>query len=314
MITIQDIAYVRYGAPDLDAMQRFLDDFGLHQVERTAQALYMRAAGAAPVVHVTELAERAAPLGFGLRAASLADLRALALLVGAAVETNVEPGGGLAVRFTDPAGLRIDVVWGQTPAAPLPLAAGGRPPSPVNRGAQRARVGVPVRVAPAPSAVQRLGHVALHVKDFAAVAGFYRDTLGFRLSDSYWAGAPDNTVAVFLHCGLGEAWTDHHTIALIAAVDGRTRFDHSAFEVLDLDDLMQGNAHLQRQGHTHSWGVGRHVQGSQIFDYWRDPFGNKIEHWTDGDVVNDSTVPTSAELKAGELAQWAPPLPSTFFD
>ena len=29
MIKVQDVAYVRFGAPDLDAMERFLGDFGL---------------------------------------------------------------------------------------------------------------------------------------------------------------------------------------------------------------------------------------------------------------------------------------------
>ena len=39
MIAIQDIAYVRYGAPDLDLMQAFLEDFGLHVASRTGDAL-----------------------------------------------------------------------------------------------------------------------------------------------------------------------------------------------------------------------------------------------------------------------------------
>ncbi|WP_370551368.1 VOC family protein [Glaciimonas sp. PAMC28666] len=156
--------------------------------------------------------------------------------------------------------------------------------------------------------------MAVQVSDIPRVVDFYTNTLGFKISDSYWAGAKDNTIAVFLHCGLGEHWTDHHTIALIAAQDNRTRFDHSAFEVLDLDDLMQGNAFLARQGHQHSWGVGRHIQGSQIFDYWRDPFGNKIEHWTDGDMVNDASPLTHVELNPGELAQWGPALSPSFFD
>ena len=26
--------------------------------------------------------------------------------------------------------------------------------------------------------------------------------------------------------------------------------------------------------------------GSQIFDYWRDPWGHTVEHWTDGDLLD----------------------------
>ncbi|MES2257023.1 MAG: VOC family protein [Pseudomonadota bacterium] len=310
MIAIQDIAYVRYGAPDLDVMQGFLEDFGLRLAHRTDTALYMRGAGDAPFLHVTELAQQATQIGFGLRAQSLADLERLAGILDARVESNPEPGGGQMVRFTDPAGLQVEVVCGQHPSAPLAC----RAPVELNRAGQRGRNGGKVRLPSAPSNVLRLGHVAVHVADFPKVAAFYTDILGFKVSDSYWAGGEGNTIAVFLHCGLGEQWTDHHTIALIAAQDNRTRFDHSAFEVVDLDDLMQGSAYLSSQGRQHSWGVGRHVQGSQIFDYWRDPFGNKIEHWTDGDVVNDASVPTHAELLPGELAQWAPPLHPSFFE
>ena len=32
------------------------------------------------------------------------------------------------------------------------------------------------------------------------------------------------------------------------------------------------------------WGIGRHVLGSQLFDYWFDPDGFEYEHYTDGDV------------------------------
>jgi hypothetical protein len=87
-----------------------------------------------------------------------------------------------------------------------------------------------------------------------------------------------------------------------------------AFEVLDLDDLMTGNAHLRSAGWKHSWGVGRHVQGSQLFDYWRDPFGNKIEHWTDGDLVNDQHARTHGPLSPAGLSQWAPPVTPEFFE
>lgn len=310
MIAIQDILYVRYGAPDLDAMQNFLEAFGLHLTQRTETALYMRSANAQPFAHVTERTEHATHIGFGLRAKCLADLHELASILGTTVQENQEPGGGHVVRFIDPAGLKVDVVWGYTALPEL----SAREPVAFNSITQRARTGAKVRLAPAPSAVARLGHVAIHVKDFPQVVDFYKNTLGFKVSDSYWIGSEENTIAVFLHCGLGDAWTDHHTIALGAASDNRTRFDHSAFEVLDLDDLMQGSAYLEQRGCQHSWGVGRHIQGSQIFDYWRDPFGNKIEHWTDGDLVNDASTPHHAEMSMGELSQWAPPLPATFFD
>ena len=44
--------------------------------------------------------------------------------------------------------------------------------------------------------------------------------------------------------------------------------------------------HLRDRGYRHSWGIGRHIQGSQIFDYWRDPDKMMFEHYADGDVFD----------------------------
>jgi catechol 2,3-dioxygenase-like lactoylglutathione lyase family enzyme len=309
MSPIQDIAFVRYQVADLDALLPFLQDFGLHPVTRTRQALYSRTAGPSHHAHIAEVGPDNATIGFGLFARSAADLASVAARVGRPVEDNPEPGGGQRVRFTDPAGFVVDVLWGQEVHQPLPV----RQPIAANPATGRQRLGQPIRLAPAASSLSRLGHLALLVKDFQATYQFYRDVLGFKPSDTYWAGVEGNTIAAFMHCDLGEQWTDHHTLALISSPDGTSRFDHSAFEVIDLDDLVQGSEFLKSRGHRHSWGVGRHIQGSQLFDYWRDPFGNKIEHWTDGDLVNDSTPVGHAPVSNEELSQWSPELTPEFF-
>ena len=61
---------------------------------------------------------------------------------------------------------------------------------------------------------------------------------------------------------------------------------HVAFEVEDINAIHMGQEYLMAKNYDHSWGVGRHILGAQIFDYWFDPFGNRIEHWTDGDLLN----------------------------
>jgi catechol 2,3-dioxygenase-like lactoylglutathione lyase family enzyme len=309
VITVKDIAFVRYQATDLELMERFLLDFGLHRAHRSAQALYMRASGPAHHCHITELGEANATVGFGLLAQSEADLHTLAPEVGSKVEDNPEPGGGKRVRFRDPAGFLVDVIHGQATVAELPH----REPLQMNPATGRARLGKSVRLKPQASSVVRLGHAALLVADFPKALDFYTRVLGLRPSDTYFAGHPDNKIAAFMHCGLGQQWTDHHTLALIASQSGASRFDHTAFEVLDLDDVVQGGEYLRSKDWKHSWGVGRHIQGSQLFDYWRDPFGNKIEHWTDGDLVNDDTPVGNDHISNEELRQWAPPLSPEFF-
>ena len=310
MNPVEDIAYVRLSAPDLDLMETFLTDFGLERVERTDDRLFMRGRGSEPVIHITERGEPG-KLSFAFRVASREDLDAAAARSGVTVEARTEPGGGHRVLLKDPDGNGVELVHGLVQADARTL----RAPHAFNPGQNRARMNTIVRDETRPSHVLRLGHVALHALNFPAMLAFYQDLLGMKISDSYYAGSPENLMAAFLHCGLGSTFVDHHTIALIG--DGRAGLDHTAFEVLDFDDLMVGNRHLLKQDRwAHSWGVGRHKDGSQIFDYWRDPFGQKIEHWTDGDLVNDeypsSSSSFSPETAADQLSQWGPPLTPDF--
>ena len=118
---IRDIAFVRYTMTDLDRLQAFLTDFGLHTVARTPQALYSRAAGPLQYVHVAELGAENGHVGFGLLARSAVALDEVAERVGRPVEANPEPGGGQRVRFSDPAGFVVDVIHGQAPHESLPV-------------------------------------------------------------------------------------------------------------------------------------------------------------------------------------------------
>lgn len=306
MIAVRDIAYVRYQAPDLDLMESFLIDFGLFRAHRTETTLYMRSRGPMPYVHVTDLGP-AQSLSYALLADSRADLDKLAEACGAKVEPNPEPAGGSRVQLRDPSGYAVTVLADIHTVEPMPM----RRLPPPNWATPRQRLGQPLRVPPGPSQVHRLGHVALRVSNFEGSFRFLTEQLGFKVSDSAYAGTEDKVVGHFLHCDLGATYTDHHTIAIFARPE--SKIDHSAFEVCDWDDLMVGHQHLLAQGRQHQWGIGRHVEGSQVFDYWRDPFGNKIEHWTDGDLVNDEHVAKLSKLSPEGLAQWAPPLPAEFY-
>lgn len=51
-----------------------------------------------------------------------------------------------------------------------------------------------------------------------------------------------------------------------------------------------------------------------IYVRYRDPYGNKIEHWTDGDQVNDRYQGGVMPISIEGLSQWAPTMPANFFD
>ena len=98
ILKIEDVAYVRFRAPDLAEMRAFLEDFGLAVVEATATRLVgARRRAPSPVAHVTERGE-AGFAGVAFRAESLADLERLAAAEGAPCETLDLPGRRRAGR------------------------------------------------------------------------------------------------------------------------------------------------------------------------------------------------------------------------
>jgi hypothetical protein len=116
----------------------------------------------------------------------------------------------------------------------------------------------------------------------------------------------------FIRCDLGSVPADHHTLALLLnPVPG---YVHSAYQVADLDEVATGAEYLRGRGYRHSWGIGRHIQGSQVFDYWRDPDGAMFEHYTDGDLFDASVATGWASMAASRLSQWGPKATRNFLE
>jgi len=303
-IKIEDVVYVRFRAPDLAEMQAFLEEFGLVIVEASESRLVARGTGPAPVAHVTERGEPGFA-GLGLRAATVDDLETLAGQEGLPTEALDLPGDGRRLLLTDPDGHRVEVVAGQADVAPLPLPA--RQAWNSAHGHERPRR--TKRVPAGPAHVVRLGHVVLNVSDFRASERWYKERFGFITSDEIRA-SPEFTLGAFLRCDRGDTPTDHHTLFLAQSPKG-PGFNHAAFEVADLDDLMLGHERLKAAGRQAEWGIGRHILGSQVFDYWRDPWGHTLEHWTDGDLFTAADGSNVATLQDLLGVQWGPPAPPT---
>jgi catechol 2,3-dioxygenase-like lactoylglutathione lyase family enzyme len=305
LIKIVDIDHVRFSCPDLRRMRTFLEDFGLRDAGSDETTLRMRAAGTSPFAHVTEKG----PAGFrgvGLRAASRADLETLAAHDGTAVESSSAPGGGFVVRLVDPDGFSVHVVAEQTAPPTAPLSG-----EDWNTALVKGRPGMAKRLGSGPSRVLRLGHVVLVVSDLDATWRWWQERFGLIISDD--VRAPDGAgAALFVRCDRGDALTDHHTLNFSVVPGKEPQFHHAAFEVLDLDDLMVGHDHLLAMGYRPSWGIGRHILGSQIFDYWLDPFGHRVEHWTDGDLFAADAPTNVADIATMLGHQWGPSAPADF--
>ncbi|WP_298283606.1 VOC family protein [Novosphingobium sp.] len=290
---VDDVAHVRFRAPDLEMMRDFLLDFGMVEAGRDGNHLYMRGHSDAPFVHVTEHGP-AGFAGFAFRVSERSALEALAHHEGVEIQALDTPGGGEVVRLLDPDGFAVEIVHGQAAVAPLAAPS----PGPWNEAGRNDRVSAFRRPPKGPSHVLRLGHVVLSVSDFRVSERWYKERFGLITSDEIQP-APGIGIGAFMRADRGSERTcDHHTLFLFQHPAGPT-YLHSAFEVIDLDDLMTGRDHLLAKGHDAAWGVGRHKLGSQIFDYWRDPWGHEVEHWTDGDQLYASDggrVATPEEL------------------
>ncbi len=298
MIKVKDVAYVRFAAPDLDAMERFLSDFGLVVTTREREVLYARATDPSPYVHVTERGE-AGFRGVAFEAASAEDLSAAAKLEGASAVEKIEaPGGGERVRFSDPDGFAVEIVHGRQQLPPLPV----RSAAPLNRGSDRRRLGDLQRTQAGPACVKRLGHVVLRVSNFRRSEAWYKSRFGFLSSDEVYLGERENVITAFMRCDRGDEYTDHHTFLCVGV--GEVGFDHAAFEVEDIDAVMLGHDHLKQAGYEHHAGIGRHILGGQVFDYWRDPWGHVVEHFTDGDLLNAQHKPALHDPAAALGSQW----------
>ena len=307
IVKVTQLGHCRLQSPSLDQAEEFLSAFGLVRAERTKDRLYMRGTDAHPYIHVTHVGPSKF-LGFGFYVESEDDLKKIAKAPGAkGVESVDEPGGGKRVRITDPLGYDMEVVWGQKNPAELPYRE-----HVMNWGAAKLRrAGKLLRVERGPSQVKRIAHAVLMCQGAKEKIKWYRETFGFIPSDDVYAGPKDNIIASFNRCDRGETYVDHHVFLCFEGP--KTGLNHVSFEVHSVDDLMLGHEHLvNAKKYEHVWGIGRHLLGSQIYDYWKDPWGRVHEHWTDTDMLNASSGSNLLPAEEGLSSQWGEGAPESF--
>jgi len=300
------LAYLVFERPALDKAERFLLDFGLTVATRTADTLYLRNTSPAPYCYRVHRADKPRFVGMGFTVGSHGDLEKLAQLTSAgAIEKVAHPGGGDRVVLRDPSGFVVEVIHGQQPVGTLPR----RSPLDLNFGGAAPRINFTQRPDPAPPEVIRLGHCVIEVADYQAMSAWYTQHLGLIPSDVQVL--PDGSPAVtFFRLDLGDTPADHHTLAM--AQGFMAKYSHSAFEVVDADAVGMGQRVLRERGWKHAWGLGRHILGSQIFDYWNDPWGDKHEHYCDGDLFTADHPMGVHPVSRDAMAQWGQPMPASF--
>ncbi|MGX9790874.1 VOC family protein [Mycobacterium sp. MMS18-G62] len=308
LIKVADIAWLEFAKPDLTRAEAFAGAFGFQTALRSPDEVQLRGTDAGAPCVILRRGARSQFLGATFRAHDESDVIRLAETMGARTRALPESVGGIAVDLADPGGTPVRVVAGMHDLPEL----GSQQPHVFNFGHELPRTNATQRPPRIPAKVQRLGHVVLQTTKYLEALNWYLDNLGMIVSDFlYYPGQrARGPVMSFIRCDRGSAPADHHTLAL--ALGPANRYVHSAYQVCDLDALAAGGEYLRERGYFRSWGIGRHIQGSQIFDYWRDPDGFLVEHFADGDLFDNTLEPGWAPFTASGLAQWGPPATKDF--
>ncbi|KAJ4184677.1 hypothetical protein NW759_017019 [Fusarium solani] len=311
-IRLVELNHIRYQHNDIERIVEFLQDFGMQVAKRQDDKIWFKGYGPHPYVYVVVKGDETKFLGGTFTVERYSDLeRASKLRNSTAIHhLDNEPGGGHFVTMYDPAGFPINLIHGQAADGPDDDV---RPPKLLlNYEQEKQRLGSYQRFSRGPAAVFRLGHFGICYNDYATAYDFYVHTFNLVPSDIVYLEREGKRtdVSSFLHIDRGDEFTDHHTFFLSSSKNQRVH--HSSFEIHDFDTQLLGHQWLERKGYKIVWGVGRHLLGSQIFDYWWDTSGFMIEHYTDGDLVDSKTPVGSIQTTDEALQVWGPIRPVEF--
>ncbi|KAK4199167.1 putative dioxygenase [Triangularia verruculosa] len=307
-------AHVWYKHADIEAAKRFAADFGFYETETIGKTTFFRGYGTEPFVLALEASDKAEFGGAAFVVESEEDLvYAHQSLPKECKATEVHelkdvPGGGKRVTFYDPVdGFPFHLVHGQSeverrdPGFPVLKF---NYPNEKNREPNKFQ-----RFEKRPAPVHKLGHFGMCVTNYAKCYEFYSSYFNFFPSELVHNDEGVD-VTVFFRLDRGKDFVDHHCFFFFEGP--KMHVHHSSFETHDFDAQVLGHDWLRHQGYTNCWGVGRHVMGSQIFDYWFDPSGFILEHYVDGDLL-DMNEPTHHNKAAPDnLHVWGPEVPPTF--
>jgi len=297
VLGVHSINRLVLSVPDLAEARRFYETFGL-DVRASGNRIDLYTFGH-PHCWISLYGDgqprRLQYLSFGIFADDEPAFRQRIAKAGIGAEPHpLSDGSGVWLRDPDGVTLQIVAAPKSTPSVKsVPTAV---PPAAPGHGVapSRSRAGV---VHP-----RRLSHLLRFTPDIPRMIAFYTDTLGLRLSDR----AED--LVAFMHAPHG---SDHHVLAF--AKSEAPGFHHSSWDVGSVHEVGLGAERMREAGYDKGWGLGRHVLGSNYFQYVRDPWGSFAEYSHDIDFV-----PAGLDWPAGNhppedsFYVWGPAVPEYF--
>ncbi|KAL2066596.1 hypothetical protein VTL71DRAFT_2667 [Oculimacula yallundae] len=307
------LSHMRYQHKDMATITTFMKDFGMNVVKKTEDKIWFGGYGEDPYIYIAETGPENRYLGGVFLVESLAELEKASQIPGAgSIEDDKDaPGGGKRLTIIDPEGFPVGLICNQSS---IDQEHRPKPEKLVyNFEDEKTRKNKFHRFTEGPAAIHKLGHFGLCVQNFEDQWQFY--LRNFNLVPTDWLHVPDEkggkkNVALFAHIDRGMDYVDHH--AFFLSSNKTSHVHHCSFEVHDFDTQLLGHQWLAKKGYNSVWGVGRHILGSQIFDYWWDTSKFMVEHYADGDQINAETP--IGYMAAGDesLAVWGPEVPATF--
>lgn len=167
--------------------------------------------------------------------------------------------------FTDPSGNRHEIVWGYK--------------------SDFRHFASPVGVSRFVTGDIGMGHVVLPAPGFEETMRFFRDVLGFGLSDMFHfkpAGEDGPSVPIyFLHCNNGR----HHSLAL-AGFPVESGCVHVMVEVESMPEVGRAMDRMAARGVQQSSTLGQHTNDRVTSFYMKSPSGFDVEFGYGGTVVD----------------------------
>jgi catechol 2,3-dioxygenase-like lactoylglutathione lyase family enzyme len=248
---ITHVRRVALGVPDLGKARDFYENhWQLEAVEADAERLYFGAG--CPESHVLRLREAAESrvdlISLGCDTAADVDLFAAKVAahpdgrIVADPTTRQDLGGGYGFMFLDCDGRTVEI---SSDVAQRPF-------RPVEERESRPK---------------SISHVVFNTPDLTRTKDFYRDVLGFKVSD--WV----EDFFCFMRTG-----RTHHIIAF--ARSKHASLNHISFEVRGLDEFMRATGSMMRLGHRPIWGPGRHGAGDNTFSYFQETSTGFVMEYT----------------------------------
>lgn len=296
------IESVLYGVADIGETVRFFTDLGLPLAYHNKEEACFRLEEGSRVLirHIDDSAVPKSVLqGYGIKEAiwgvdSQESLDALAANLGRDRELRRDADG--TVRFLTDCGIPLGLrVFDRKKAtyAPDPVNASGN----VQRLNQMRKWRTRARP-------KTLNHIVFAVHDYHQTFAFFRDRLGFRLTDH------QKNIGIYSRC---DGAHEHHSMFLadcsLPGMGNAPGFHHINFGVEDIDEMMTGANYMMRHGWERGFlGNGRHRISSALFSYWKCPGGGEAEYGADTDYVDDNWIPREWEFLFG-TASWMQELP-----